>query len=730
VKEQVSLRLNNFRYREIVITKLKDKEIGEIIEKALPNLQYYLDIKRKIIDLAKGNPRVALMATYSVTPGAETNYLNSPVLLYEKYFEKISEEIETFSKKITLQALSIVSFFGVLDRKNTDIKEILKNEFNIDWDELWVTILELHKNEVLDVYSNEIVKVSDQVLATFAFYKCFIDDKSAVIDYAQWILTFIQTHSSRIKNTLIDANNTFTYDHIKKLILPHLKEVVSNKTDNEFLYSFYSVFWFYKGYDTLIYLKQWVQELAFENQTELTFNYVHNNHTTPTEYFELLINFWNYANELLKPSLQLGIELVAKQPNRLPEFLKFINDYYTYKWEDVQYGYERQNLLLDTLLSENRSNLHGKIAKGTFLNITEKLLGWHFTEYGPSKGLEFTIYNFDLHNSSELLELRSKILEGVYILWDENIELSNKILQKIVHPGGKIDKQIYVAELPFYRKLVADKLSISQYSHCKFVRSLAKKINTTEISIPEEWDSFINSDILKLSKFLTTEFDDRNGKSWEEREKEKREGIQKYISSKEWSEIEALLFSIDELCKQQNVDSRWSIEYGVSLVFIAIANKGKSEIEKALRIFFGGKISLPLQTGVINFILNEEVLSRKELFQLMDEYEFGTKLVWIASLLIALPENQIDLTFVEILIQTFKLSKEPLPIHRMLDFVKYNKAFEGYVIANSEEGLEQHNIISYLTEILLSKQKRQKINLGFHFCQECYLYFSKHILFA
>ena len=79
VKQQVLQRLNNSKYREISVNNLKDKEVEEIILRALPNLQYYSDIKRKIVELAKGNARVALMATYSVTPDSETNYLSSPV---------------------------------------------------------------------------------------------------------------------------------------------------------------------------------------------------------------------------------------------------------------------------------------------------------------------------------------------------------------------------------------------------------------------------------------------------------------------------------------------------------------------------------------------------------------------------------------------------------------------------------------------------------------------------
>ena len=441
VKQQVIKQLDDFRYKELTVEKLKDKQIEEIILKALPHLQYYRDIKRKIIDLAKGNPRVALMATYSVTPDAETNYLDSPVLLYEKYFHKISEYTEVFSNTLTQQASAIVSFFGVLDKNNKYIRQILETDFKIDWDELWVHILELHRNEIVDVYSNEVVKVSDQVLASFAFYKCFLDNASAVIDYAKWISIFIEKYSSRIKNTLIDANNTFGYEPIKELVSPHLERVISNRNGDEFLYSFYSIFWFYKKYETLLYLKEWVEHIPLENQLEtINFTYVHNNHTTATKYFNLLIDFWYYPDELLKPSVQLALELVSKQTGRIPEFLKFINDRFTYTLDDREDGYIRQSLLLDVLFNENRSNLHQRIAVETFLNISEKWLGWHFTET-RMKGKEVAIYNFDLYDSPELRALRNKILHRFYEHFVINNEQTNKMLDKIVFPGGKIDKR-------------------------------------------------------------------------------------------------------------------------------------------------------------------------------------------------------------------------------------------------------------------------------------------------
>src|SRR5690606_15767417 len=122
-----------------------------------------------------------------------------------------------------------------------------------------------------------------------------------------------------------------------------------------------------------------------------------------------LIQFWSHPNELLEPSISLGIELVATQDNRLPEFLKFINDYFSYGVDDLQMEYLRQHKLLDVLDAENRSSRHKEIADGTFLKVLEMLFGIHFTQFGPAKGHAFTYYNFDLPYNAPLLAIREKM---------------------------------------------------------------------------------------------------------------------------------------------------------------------------------------------------------------------------------------------------------------------------------------------------------------------------------
>lgn len=727
VKKQVLATLDRYSsYKEFNIAEFKDEEIEKIIVAALPKLQFYGNIKRKIVDLAKGNARVALMATYSVTPDSETNYLSSPVLLYEKYFKKISEDISIFDNPIFLKSLAIISFFGVLDRNNEALKSILCTKFEVDWNDIWAAIIELHNSEIVDVYAEEIVKVSDQVLATYAFYKCFIGKKSAIINYAEWITAFLNKFSNRIRNTLVDTNNTFVFYHVRDLVIPHLNEVLKQIISDEQLYDFYNLFWFYKGRSCLLYLKKWIEGLPQEKHPEsFKFSYVHNEHTKATKYFELLKNFWNHPNELLKPSLELILTLLNKEPSRLPEILKFIHEDFKYIIEDRENEYLRQNLLLDILLDDKLNESRKTFANGIFLNIAEALLGWHYTEFRSANGSAFTIYNFDLYKSDTLMKLRERILNQVYHLFKSENKQSQKILNKIIYSGGDIDKSIYIDELPIYQKLIYDRLDNKQYAHCKFVSVLAKHFTEAGIIYPKSWNGFIKSDIKKLTDFLISDWEYREGKSVEESENERKQKLDDYVKTNDWQNLKRFLLDIDTLYKQQKDNYIWHIESSLINIYIFIAKKDKIDFENALRLFFSGKVLFPLRTSIINVALLENIMTGEVLLRILNDYEFQGKSNWESVLVALLPEDQVNESFLVLLIDTFQKPDEYIYIHRMLDYLKYERLFSEYKKANPE--LKEHNIITYLTNIVLNRVGKSRRNFGFNFCKECASYFPNFL---
>lgn len=92
-----------------------------------------------------------------------------------------------------------------------------------------------------------------------------------------------------------------------------------------------------------------------------------------------------------------------------------------------------------------------------------------------------------------------------------------------------------------------------------------------------------------------------------------------------------------------------------------------------------------------------------------------------------IPDEQVNESFLNILIQVFQSKNEYLYIHRMLDYLKYDNVFSRY--KSDKPKLENHNIITYLTSIILENPRKTTRDFGLHFCEECASYFTHHTQF-
>lgn len=224
--------------------------------------------------------------------------------------------------------------------------------------------------------------------------------------------------------------------------------------------------------------------------------------------------------------------------------------------------------------------------------------------------------------------------------------------------------------------------------------------------------------------------DDERGKSLQQKEVEKLIEFESFIAVKSWEEIEELVLSINDLF-QQSENSRWSVAEGATRFFKAIAKSSKQHFVNALHLYFSGKLSEQLlNANIFYYSLENNLISGNELLGIIDTYDSESKPFWTCVLLSAIPEKQIDVLLTKKLIELFSYSSNPLPIHSMNVFVKYQGSFEKLINGIIELKESKHNIISFLTQILLSKTNIYRVSLGFQFCQDCSKYFidNTHLL--
>lgn len=706
VKKDVMEALNEHCFKKITIGKFKDSEIEKMIRDNLPNTFYNFEIERKIVELAKGNARMAMMAIMAInsaSPDAETNYLNNPVLLYEKYFDKVSTELNMLNQPIMLKALAIVSFFKVWKRKDTNLINIL-NEFGIDADKLWSAITDLHKYEILDVHTKEIAKVSDQVLATYALYKYFIDPKNAAIDYGKWLKITINNYAREGRNSLVEITNTFDYECMKPLVIPHLDYVINDISTDDQLYTFYNHSWFYKELECLSFVNKLITTLALD-KLQLK-NYEDGGYRC----LKLLTNFWKYPieYEYLKLALELGLDLITKQTQSISETLEFLKKHFRFEITYHNQGYARQHILLDVLLDKNLSAEKRKIADGLFLNIASTLLKWDYTDASLIMFNKIKLPSFNPPNlKKDVLALRKVILDKVFDLFDAKNNLVQKTLETFKKNG-------YFEELPTYDLIIREKLEKEQYSHCKFVKTVARSFSKDGIDYPKHWNYFINSEIITFSKLFMLESE----YNFEKVRQKAKKKFKKYLATHSWDETKELLLRVNWLSQQQYV--RWDISKPISALYAALVEKSQQQFIDAMRLIFNQSVSFIIEPYVLKNAFDKQIISGQTFLKLLNEYDFPEKVNWRLYLLACIPKEQITQYWLGILLEDFGNKKNNIELTSITKYQKYSQAFDMLKVGNQD--LDNHNIISYLTQLRDQANK----HLRFDLLIKCTPYFSEH----
>lgn len=733
VRQDLNKFLLNIPSNEITLNVVEDKQIVEIIKGVVPN-GLALDILalERIVLLSKGNSRLALMCVSSILKNNDVQILNNIVSLYDQYFQKVKSDLEFLEKPNNLKALGILSFFGVIDRNNLELKNILEQNFKINWNGLWEVFLELEKVELVDILHKEVVKISDQVLSTYVFYKTFVDENTFLISYTDWLVVFIEKHDQKVNKTLIDLINTFGVNELKDRITTIISDFKNKIEHNKVLLNkFYSIFWFFKEMDTLIFIQEWVNELQEEDieLSEIKFDFEANDYVWTPEYLKIIVNFWYNDTQFEKEAIDLGLRMMFKQPSKIPEILKHVKDNFDFQRHDYRNGYARQKALIEILVENNFTKREKGIANQLFLSLANSYLKWECSQITSKNSHQMAIYNFTLVKTDSLMALRKKILENSFLLFDENKSKVFKLLKKYTWSSKDIDISIYSEEQLMVSDFFKANLNYENYSHCKLIYSYVNTLNNFNIELTSDWNMFLNSNLMQIAKIFTSEFEENN-LNYDEREKKQEEDLKLFFKNCDIEFVKNTFNQLDIIFKDKldANDNNHQIEKSLNDSFQVFAESDIELYYKALELIILGKYSFELTYGNIIFSpIKNKLVDLKKLYELINRYEYKQKQYWKQMFFEAIEENQID----EYLVQEFIGFIYSIQTRFYLNNVERYLQFNGQFIKSKKIlpilALEHENIITYVTEILLSKIENTDVNFGFDFCKNSAQYFTNKV---
>lgn len=181
VRDYAKDRVKQVIYNKIIpkeeeIGLLNDDIIKEILNKNLgiKNNQYLDQIAR----ISKGNARLAVLAGRVALKNGLASIYNT-VDIFKYYYGQIIEK-EFFDRNKIIAAF-VITILGPFEYKSNEVAiKILENN-GISEDEFYGLCHELNNSEIIDLYMDKAVKISDQSMGDYLLYYVLIEKRYVIL---------------------------------------------------------------------------------------------------------------------------------------------------------------------------------------------------------------------------------------------------------------------------------------------------------------------------------------------------------------------------------------------------------------------------------------------------------------------------------------------------------------------------------------------------------------------
>ena len=471
-----------YNFNKIILEKFTDAEITALISCDAFNI-VNPQFQKKIIELADGNARLAIMSAklaleqqgYFLYPQQDDKHIFE---LYDAYFRTFIKDFDTLNTKDSLKVLGIISFFYTIDKNNKEFIKNLLETFEIDYYTFYEIIDRLEARELLEV-RNSYIKVSEQIMATYFFYKVFIKDK--ILSFRSLLFKFFPDYKKRFEDTLTPASNTFNYLNVQTAISSTLDDYLKSiYSDEDKAFDFFSLFAPYKRSEMVNYVYQSITKYPESN------NPIYNTHyETNASVFKkdntlgLLARLLHCFSEDFNNIVELSFEYCRKIPKSLPEFINLIKERLLINEYDQTNNFTRQTEFFDIIFHEFREQQPHYIQAFFPLAKLFLLHTYNSNESGRNGTIRIVYYTFPMSETPKRLRIN---------IWKFLFEYFEKyptdIFEVIKDYRIKTDfvSEILESDLSLLLPFIENNFSKDNFEHVYFVNEFVKRLDKQKLA--------------------------------------------------------------------------------------------------------------------------------------------------------------------------------------------------------------------------------------------------------
>jgi hypothetical protein len=640
----------------VELRPLSEEQIQELAREEF-DIHHHLYLER-IAEIAQGNPRLAVMASSLAVQENTIQSIADVTALYDQYFATIRRDLGDLTDATILRVAGIIAFFRVVDRSNAEFMGAISDTFGLSPDVFWQAAQRLHELEVIDMYEEEIVKVSDQVLSTYLFYLSVF--RKHVLDYSLLLEHFFPQFRYQLIDSLNPVLVAFDADVIREGLRPHVDRAwrrLQERGDDEDLLNLIDVFWFVKQTDALVYVGDKIRSLEPEPRPISELQFVRSHNLPPTPSLLGVLDNFRYAEETAsRVAVSLLLDYLEKRPAELSLVLRMLIERYGMTHRSYLNDFRVERNTVDVIWERARGGAD-ELASRVFLAIAESLLQTHFNTDEPKAKNSITIIQFDIPATPELLEFRRTLWQRVFSLYKRS-ELREAVLNLIKrhsHSGYQVEnKEIIIRDAAEVQPFLGSALDPSMYRDCVIVHDYLDVLDWLEIEGDEELRIRFTNETYALSELLFADRKERRDIGWREYHRIQQERLATYTEGYGLEDFERFFERCGEILRASDRSTHGhQIHARVADVLLHLARRDDALFETVLVGYLHAGNSLNLGPWALAAAL-VQLRGPDRAYEVLSGGEYSGKLSWLFGYFTALPSEAVTAERLQILYELYE----------------------------------------------------------------------------
>ena len=619
--------------QEIIIKVLKDEEIKEILKENLGIVNE--DYLERIAQIAKGNIRLAILAgKISIDSGYFA--IRNATDIFAQYYGRIIETTELTEDAIN--ALFVISLLGPIRYKESLIAQKILELVNINSECFIILCHDLNDRELIDLYQDEVAKVSDQSLGNYILEYVLIEKKTISI------FQLLQTGFPKFKNKLVYALNTLIKLFYSEEMKNYIEEQVNiswNKADESQQAEYLKCFHALNEEKSLAILKQKIDSIKckdmdisqFDIDSKKNYNHIE------CEQISILSSF-KYS-EYFEDAMELLLLYYKKRPDLIMDFYFAFSDRMSFDLNSYKLDYDKELKMVDCLWRYANA---GKDVNVTILllHVFKELLkcSFHKAE-SVENSRSFTMYNLQIVYTDGSKKLRNHIWRALSKLYSNNkyTSILNHIISYCYIRGLKQEeaKEIQLYDLKCIKEMFFDKWKNLTFEQCKILREIEKHCEWVEIENCGLFDRYTeNKDFMVYNTLVKEHI---KGKTWEEDEAERKRKIEELIKDYRLDDY-AHLFKMCKICEENKDKEDWALKSGIDIIFLILESEPEVYLD-VVNIYLRYQAPYGYNAyRIINKLLMDFGIEQTK--KIIEEKEFSYKHNWESAIWETAPKEMLN----------------------------------------------------------------------------------------